>query len=360
MTPPFYSLISTKYHQCMNKFLAEFLPAKLTHRLILLGLFISTAIAGSYFELFKPSPQAAPQQTGSEIHLGRTEFTNPLLDYLPSDSLDPNLISLKKKLGELVTNFKNRDSVTELSVFYRDLDTGDWFGINEAHPYAPASLMKVTLMVVYYKLAETNPELLEEEIEYDGQYANESNLPPAQMLAIGERYSIDELINRMIANSDNIARSILSAYLDKRYDVDVIDKLAGDSEIIVPSNYEKRYQYEITTKDYSRIFRVLYNTSYLSDTMSEKALHLLAQSSYDSGIVNGIPSDVVVANKFGFSDNPTYEDKLQFHDCGIVYTENNPYILCVMTKTTDITAAQEAISSVSQMIYRHLHDHAES
>lgn len=291
--------------------------------------------------------------TTTETHLGRNGLINPLVDYISADSKDPKLQSLKRELETEVAEFKSKESISKLSLYFRNLDTGEWFGIGEDEPYHPASLMKTIIMVIYYKLAETQPGLLKEEITYEGQYKESANLPPAMLLARGESYTTDDLIRGMIVHSDNIARGLLSDYLDVRFDDATLDKLGEDSGVILLNDFRDGYQFTITAKTFSGVFRVLYNATYLSDVMSEKALELLAESSYDSGIVNGIPEGVVVANKFGFSSEDAPNNQL--HDCGIVYAEDYPYILCVLTEAKDVYAAQGVISKISETVYQHLY-----
>jgi hypothetical protein len=99
---------------------------------------------------------------------------------------------------------------------------------------------------------------------------------------------------------------------------------------------------------------VLYNATYLSEERSEQALRLLSRSSYDSGIVSGLPEGTLTANKFGFNENARYADGTQLHDCGIVYVDPEPYILCIMTKTPDVPTAQAAIAAISEQVYQTL------
>jgi beta-lactamase class A len=108
----------------------------------------------------------------------------------------------------------------------------------------------------------------------------------------------------------------------------------------------------ITTQDYASIFRLLYNSPYLSVDNSEKILSLMAISPFDSGLVAGVPADIKVANKFGERFN---ENEKQLHDCGIIYYPGNPYLLCVMTKGDDWNKLTEIISAVSKIVYDEVH-----
>jgi len=81
--------------------------------------------------------------------------------------------------------------------------------------------------------------------------------------------------------------------------------------------------------DYAAFFEILYNATYLNKEMSEKALAILTKSTFNYGLVGGVPIGVEVAHKFG---ERIFEEYKQLHDCGIIYKENNPYLLCIMTR----------------------------
>ena len=91
--------------------------------------------------------------------------------------------------------------------------------------------------------------------------------------------------------------------------------------------------------------------------MSETTLGILSNTTFTGGIVAGVPSNVVVAHKYGERSieqeiNGTFFVKeRQLHDCGIVYADKNPYILCVMTKGQDFAKQQHFIADLSEYIY---------
>ena len=114
----------------------------------------------------------------------------------------------------------------------------------------------------------------------------------------------------------------------------------------------------ITTKEISYFFRVLYNGTYLNQEFSDAALSLLNDSDYKNGLVAGVPSGVNVAHKFGQKtyyslDNPKQVLKRELHDCGIIYHEKNPYLLCVMTKSVSpIPDIESTIKKISAAVYQ--------
>jgi hypothetical protein len=41
----------------------------------------------------------------------------------------------------------------------------------------------------------------------------------------------------------------------------------------------------------------------------------------------------------------------QLHDCGIVYLESHPYLLCIMTRGYDFEKLSKIISMISSQVY---------
>ena len=74
-------------------------------------------------------------------------------------------------------------------------------------------------------------------------------------------------------------------------------------------------------------------------------------TSFKDGLLAGVPRDVTVAHKFG-SRRIGESEKVQLHDCGIVYAPERPYILCVMTQGSDFTKLAGVIKSISANVYQ--------
>ncbi len=274
------------------------------------------------------------------------QFINPLLDLAPlEETRRGDLVFLRKKLEELINTAVESNKASQVAVYFQELNSGAWIGLGEREKFAPASLLKVPLMIAYLKVAEEDSDYLYQEIEYQPQEALSQNIPPEKQLVVGQSYSIGNLIRRMIVYSDNQALEILVDKIEKNKWVEVY----GDLGLRAPVNEaEENF---ITVKDYAALFRILYNASYLSREMSEKALKLLSEVVYKEGLVGGLPEGIKVAHKFG---ERVYEESgvKQFHDCGIIYYPDKPYLLCVMTRGDDFKALQGIVRQVSQTVYQ--------
>lgn len=256
-------------------------------------------------------------------------------------------VVLQNELIDFITAEKKKGTVTHVSIYFRDLQNGPTMNIHGQENFAPASLLKVPLMITYYKKAETDPKLLQRKIRVSDVKSLPQNIQPEQSLKAGKEYTVADIIRLMIAYSDNTSWEALLVYLRQKYSEEDFVMTLSDLGIIDPR--KRNDQQYITVQSYASIFRILYNSSYLSIPMSDKALRLLTDSSFKNGLTAGVPSGIKIAHKFGEQKNGNEQ---QVHDCGIVYYTPNPYLLCVMTKGNSIVDLERVIQTVSKEVYQ--------
>ena len=280
------------------------------------------------------------------------KYINPLLACSVPNSKEFFASSpLEKKVNDLIAKEKDGGQVKSVAMYYRDLAYGRWVGINETDKYDPASMLKVVIMIAYYKQAENDPNILDKYIVYTKKLADtihDVQFQTPSVLKVGESYTIAQLVKAMIVDSDNGAKNALLANIDEKS----LDETYSDLGITEnPDNVPGSYT--ISSKTYSLFFRILYNATYLSREMSEKALGLLSKAAYKDGIVAGIPKGVSVSQKFGehVDSSDTEGITYELHDCGIVYKPDKPYLLCVMTKGTVLESLTKTIQDISKLIY---------
>ncbi|MFA5025826.1 MAG: serine hydrolase [Candidatus Shapirobacteria bacterium] len=279
------------------------------------------------------------------------KYINPLLECESTDfSKTAALEPLRKQLTSVVETQKKLGNISYASIYLRDLNGGPWLGINEKDNFSPASLVKVPLMMSYYKAAEKKPGLLNETITVESTYDSSQSILPEITLAPKQTYTIDELINRMIVYSDNQAYELLQNHIDNK----LIVKTYTDLGIDLSDAYDNPNGNILSVKYYASFFRILFNASYLNKDMSEKALRLLSEVKYNDGLVKGINNPMIsISHKFG---ERTYEadGEKQLHDCGIVYLPNKPHLICIMTKGFDFSKLRTTIVEITKTIYKYL------
>lgn len=308
---------------------------------LLLGGVISWAIQSHFF------PVSAPIVNEVRADSPLYKFANPLLFYKTGASTKYD--SLKDQLTTYINSAKGSNDAESVSVYFRDMNSGDWTGINETENYEPASMLKVIYMMSYLKRAEDDPSLFSKQLYYDASKRDEvaSYHPAGDDIASGY-YSVNDLINYMIVYSDNAALLALASD-----DNNNTANLLTLFQIPALSSTSTTPDY-MSARTYSRIFRVLYDSTYLPWDFSEQALKILSLTDYKDGLDAGVPADTVVAHKFGERTNEDQYGNIvnkELHDCGIIYKANSPYFLCVMTKGQDYTKLQTIISDISKMVY---------
>lgn len=249
----------------------------------------------------------------------------------------------RPELLEMVSRLEADPGIDEIAVYFRALNDGVWTGVDERARFAPASLLKVPMMLVYLKQAEKDPGLLKKEIVVGDSEDYIQYIPSEVHLEEGKAYTVEKLLEIMIVDSNNAALQVLSENLDATFAKKIYYQFGLGGTFSDAPDF-------LSLKNYAGIFRTLYNASFLSDEMSEKAMHWLAVSKFDMGIIAGVPKGTVVAHKFGEYLDESRDIK-QLHDVGIVYHPDNPYILGIMTRGNDYAKLEGAIRDISAFIY---------
>lgn len=278
--------------------------------------------------------------------IGVYKYTNPLLECeIAEGSLDARKENFHDELEIFVADLKLSGRVNEVAVYFRDLNNGPTFGINEKGDFFPASLLKVSVMMAYYRWAEQEPHLLDTKVNYQEvmDFGYTPTIVPREMVIVGQSYTVEELIRRMIIYSDNQALHLLTKNLPQVYIRDLFKMLGIGEDVLVDSSAK------LTVKEYAGFFRILFNSSYLSRESSEKALALLAETDYHDALPAGVPAGVGVAHKFG--EAGTMDAERQLHDCGIVYFPDHPYLACIMTRGRNVEELKRSIVDISRFIY---------
>jgi len=260
--------------------------------------------------------------------------------------------TLKGELEDYIQEIQKEKKVTDVSIYFRDLQNGPTLGINEHELFSPASLLKLPLLLTYYNLRnEKFPDLFDRKIITNTSWTiPEQIIKPKDPIILGEEYTINTLLDHMIKYSDNNAYYVLLSYLHEiSPDRDLLKDTFVDLGIIDPKDFLDN---TISVKSYGSIFVQLYNSSYFNKkNISYEVLNLLTQVDWKDGINAGLPHDTIVAHKFGERVNLDGKSLNQLHDCGIVYYPGNPYLLCVMTRGSDFGELSKTIKNVSKMVY---------
>ena len=270
-------------------------------------------------------------------------FIRPFL-YSEKKTESSEFSNLKATLTNYIEQLKVSEKLITASVYLSEFDNGDWTSINTDETYFPGSLIKLPGLITYLKMAENDPTLLNKKLVF----ANSQKPIPNQtfnskQIEPGKAYTIRELLKYMISYSDNNATYLLN----KNVNLPAFHQLFADLQIprITKENTT------ISAKNFSHFLQVLFSATYLTKKNSEFALELLEACDFKFGMVNGLPQNTIIAHKFGEMGDSTTR---QLHESGIIYINNTPYLLTIMTKGYAVKDLPEIISNITRQVYQHL------
>ena len=257
---------------------------------------------------------------------------------------NPRYNSLKEKLNQVISLSKSSKGLMDISIYYRNLNDGQWFEINGSQEYNPASLIKVAFLIAMLKQSITQPGVLDKKVFFSKHF-DKSNTPNILDFKLGENkyYTIKQLLNYMVVNSDNDAAELIRQNVKPEVVIKVF------SDLGIPRPPTKDEEYFINVIDYCKLFRVLFNASYLGSNQSEVALELLSKCTYKDGLLKDLHITFPVAHKFG---ERIINDIQQLHETGLFYNDQKPYLLGVMSSGHSMKELSLILSEVSQIIYQ--------
>lgn len=257
---------------------------------------------------------------------------------------------LEAKANEYVESGKAK----RVGVFVRDMKSTHFAGVNETDNFYGASLLKLPLIIAGYKQAEVNPAILGSEILYNGtvDLDDKQNVKVKDQLVPGKKYTFKDLMDRSVIYSDNTSAEIVYKNLPRGF-FDLILSAVGIQYRLSDGSEEIL----IAPRTYANLFRLLYNTSYLTAEYSDQVLETLTRVDYREGAMKKLPKSVKVAHKFAeraIEDPRTKKIKIrQLHECGLVYLNDGTetYSFCIMTEGENFEDLETIQQDVSKLIY---------
>lgn len=178
-------------------------------------------------------------------------------------------VQLTNELEEYINNEIKNKKINEASVYFRDLNAGPTFGIGVQEDFIPASLLKVPLLITYLSLIEKDPSLLKKTTKYSkviGTVTQElDGIVPLQQ---DKLYTIEELLDRMIIYSDNLAYGLLIKFLERTYpQQNLHEQTMKDLGLINPIDVTQNIA---SVKGYASVFRQLSQVAIFHQTCLKK------------------------------------------------------------------------------------------
>lgn len=276
--------------------------------------------------------------------LVRYKFIKPLL-YSNKTCDSTNYNKLKSSIIEIIEQNKRMGNIDKSSVYLKILNSRDFITINEEDQFHPASLIKLPLLMTYLQMEERNPGTLNKKIVFHPLQGLPNQTYKSKKIEPEKSYTIKELLKYMIAYSDNNATYLLNENVDEN----AFKKMFSDFGLIVPDIHDVNYQ--ISAKDYSVFLNVIYNGGYITIRNAEYACELLNECDFNEGMQSGLPGNINIIHKFGEWGDRNNRSIHQLSESGIIYLDNSPYLLTIMTQGKEVAKLPSVLSNVSKTVY---------
>lgn len=278
--------------------------------------------------------------------LGPLNKANIIASQLPGSDIER--LNVQKDLQDEITADGLENAV---SIYYKNLTGNYEVSINGDASWNPASTVKA------YVLLEAFRQKQEKIVNFDSRVViDDGNVVPTELessdyqpLRAGSRATIRELVYAMITQSDNTAYNTLLDVLDRRNVSSTLrhfgfaDTIVGEKLSLSDQQYAKdllvlgRQSNKTTVRDFGRFFALLYEKK-VPD--SDEILTILKKQKINDMLPALLPQNIDIAHKTG-TWSPYY------HDGGIVYKPNDPFIVVIFTNHN----APSVVARLSKIAY---------
>lgn len=337
-----------KDHRSWKFFLLKRVPVYFLFMMV--GILIGIASLFYYFKQNMPENDSTGQKqilpekiTFHQISEKNYQLIKPL--FLTESTLESDEFKvIKENIVHFINKKKEEGVINSASVYIRKLNNGSWMSVNKDEFFSPGSLMKIPTLISILKDAERNPAILEKLIFFNKHFGGiPEQTQTGEPLKEASYYKVKDLLYQMIVHSNNDATALLNQNLN----FNTMKKLFNDLQLPEPDYLQP--DYKINVADCSRFLRVLFDATYLNKEMSQYALELLTKSAFRDGIVKELNPAIRVAHKFGERNN---NGEQQLHEFGIIYYDDDPYLIGIMTKGQNNKILPQILSGVSGMVYQ--------
>jgi len=264
----------------------------------------------------------------------------------PAATLPGPLMVLQHQLDRAAQSAPGR-----VGIAVEDLATGEMSGVNATASLPAASTIKIPVMVEVFRQMSlgaidlnTHVHLLAS--DRDWGWGDMADAAP------GTSRSVAQLLRLMIDQSDNTATNMLIRLVGRVHVNQTMARLGlrkthlGD--YIRSETDDIRYALRSSARDMVKLLDKIAREKLIDEWSSREMLAILAGQTHNSLLPVPLPPSVRIAHKTG-----SLHDTLD--DVGIVYHDEEPYVIAVMTtQLADLEDGRRFIRHVSRITYNEL------
>ncbi|MDD3315491.1 MAG: class A beta-lactamase-related serine hydrolase [Syntrophaceticus sp.] len=247
----------------------------------------------------------------------------------------PDYQPLQEEVARFTANFPGT-----YGIYFKDLESGEEFGINAQTAIPPASSIKLPVVLYLYEQVADGKLNWTDRVRYNKNTDYQGGAGDLQYVARhGDTYSLRNLATISITLSDNIAHNMLVRHLGYDNVMEFINKLGPDTTRPFGSA-------STTARDMGAFVEEVYRFAEQNPDQGGRLINDLAHTVYHVGLPGDLPPELVVPHKEGSINGVAT-------DAGIVFSRK-PYILVVLSKgVPDEDTGFENIAKISRIIYDH-------
>jgi beta-lactamase class A len=229
-----------------------------------------------------------------------------------------------------------------------DLNTGDRAGFNATASMPAASTIKIPVMVEVFQQLEEGRFDLRRRVTL---LARDKDWGSGELCdaAVGSTYAVSELLEKMIDISDNTATNMLirlvgrSAINASMRDLGLRQTRLSDD--VRTDGWSIREELRTSPYDLAHLLTLMARRELVDQWSSNEMISILEADQYNTLIPEPLPDGVTIAHKTG-----SLFDTL--NDAGIVFANNAPYVIAVMTTALPSQdLGRSFIHALSRMAY---------
>lgn len=271
---------------------------------------------------------STPLLIGSWVYVG----------YVQEEPESPQWKELERKIHFQIKHFPGK-----AGIFIYDLTRGWTIAHNAEELFPSASLVKVPMMAAIYEAQAKGRISLEEALPIQRRL-KASGSGQLKYVKPGRRFTVRELLYKMITESDNTATNMLTDYFGLDFYNEHFLKLG-----LTRTNFS-RYVMDLkkrsqgienytTPKDMAKLLELIYRKKL---TGSDEMLEILKAQKINDRLASAIPSDWEIGHKTGLMWKTC-------HDVGIVFAPAGDYVICVLT--SGATSYRRSKNFISEIAY---------
>jgi beta-lactamase class A len=262
------------------------------------------------------------------------------LTFLPTINLstNPREVDLKIAVEEIIKNKKG-----SYSIYFKDLKSDKFFGINENQINTAASVNKLPIIATLYYLDYKNKISLDDQVTIQKEDVQDYGTGSIRYQEMPQTYSLRNLAKLSLKESDNTAAHVINVKIGEENVQKLVDTW-GMKQTNMADN-------KTTAYDMSILLNKIYNNQIASAANTKELLEFMTETDFEDRLTKDLPEGVKVHHKSGDGEGFV-------HDVGIIETKNGAYYLGVMT--SDVNGkedeAKKTIAQVSKRVFEALNN----